>query len=131
MREVILVTTLLDAQRFPAAALARLYESRWQAETNLGHLKQTLGLDVLRSQTESGILKEMLGRSKAAGLGHLAGDDAFKLYDTFGFPLELTQEVAHEAGSAPMAITSVTANTQSGSAAWSEPAAARTAPIAS
>jgi hypothetical protein len=60
VREVILVTTLLDAERFPAAALARLYESRWQAEVNLRHLKQALGLDALRSQTESGVLKEML-----------------------------------------------------------------------
>jgi alanyl-tRNA synthetase len=45
-----------------------------------------------------GILQEMLAKSKSAGLGHVSGDDAFKLYDTFGFPLELTQEVAHEAG---------------------------------
>lgn len=60
VREVILVATLSDRRLVPAAALARLYESRWQAETNLGHLKTTLGLDVLRSQTETGILKEML-----------------------------------------------------------------------
>ena len=28
----------------------------------------------------------------------LSGDDAFKLHDTFGFPLQLTQELAAEAG---------------------------------
>ncbi len=60
VREVFQVTTLLNRRSFPAAALARRHESRWRAETNLGHLKTTLGLDVLRSQTETGILKEML-----------------------------------------------------------------------
>jgi alanyl-tRNA synthetase len=30
--------------------------------------------------------------------GRVAGDDAFKLSDTFGFPLQLTQELADEAG---------------------------------
>jgi hypothetical protein len=60
VRTLTLVTTLLDAGRFPAADLARLYESRWQVEVNLRHLKQTLGSDVLRSQTETGVLKELL-----------------------------------------------------------------------
>lgn len=60
VREVILVTTLLDRERFSAADLAQLYESRWQAEVYLRQLKQSLGLDVLRSQSETGILKEML-----------------------------------------------------------------------
>lgn len=30
--------------------------------------------------------------------GDVSGEDAFKLYDTFGFPLELTVEIAHESG---------------------------------
>jgi len=60
VRELTLVTTLLDRGRFPAAELARLYAGRWQAETDLRHLKETLGLGVLRSRTEAGVRKEML-----------------------------------------------------------------------
>jgi Transposase DDE domain len=59
VREVILVTTLLDAQRYPAAELAKLYLKRWQVETNLRHLKQTLRMDVLRTKTVDGIHKEL------------------------------------------------------------------------
>jgi len=59
-RQVALVTTLLDPKRYPAKALAKLYGLRWQAETDLRHLKTTLGLDVLHSQTVPGVVKEML-----------------------------------------------------------------------
>jgi hypothetical protein len=58
-REITLVTTLLDAERYPAAELAALYGQRWEIETNLGHLKQTLRMDVLRTKTVDGIHKEL------------------------------------------------------------------------
>jgi alanyl-tRNA synthetase len=44
------------------------------------------------------ILSEMIEKAKAAGTATLSGDDAFKLYDTFGFPIDLTREIAEEAG---------------------------------
>jgi DDE family transposase len=59
-RRVTLVTTLLDPRRYPPRALAKLYGRRWQAETDLKHLKGTLGLDVLRSRTVPGVMKELL-----------------------------------------------------------------------
>ena len=59
-RWVTLVTTLTNTHRYPAAALAQLYEQRWQVETDLRHLKQTLGLDVLRCKTVPGVMKELL-----------------------------------------------------------------------
>jgi len=58
-REVTLVTTLLDAELYPAEDLAQLYAQRWRIETNLRHLKQTMRMDVLRCETVSGVLKEL------------------------------------------------------------------------
>jgi hypothetical protein len=58
-RVVTLVTSLLDPQQYPAAALAERYGLRWQGETNRKHLKQTLGMAVLRCTTVEGVLKEL------------------------------------------------------------------------
>ena len=44
------------------------------------------------------ILSELIEKAKAEGKDTLSGDDAFKLYDTFGFPIDLTREIAEEAG---------------------------------
>jgi hypothetical protein len=60
VRTLVLVTTLLDRRRYPARALARVYEQRWQVETNLAHLKTTLGMDILKSRTADGVRKEIL-----------------------------------------------------------------------
>lgn len=59
VRAVTLVTTLLDAETYPASELAELYRRRWEVETNLRHLKTTLGMDILHCKTVDGILKEM------------------------------------------------------------------------
>ena len=58
-KEITLVTTLLDPDRYPATALAELYQQRWEIETNFRHLKTTLRLDVLRCQTVAGVAKEL------------------------------------------------------------------------
>lgn len=59
-RRVTLLTTLLNPQVYPAQELAELYGRRWQIEVNFRHLKQTLGLDVLRCQTPAGVEKEIV-----------------------------------------------------------------------
>jgi len=54
--------------------------------------RRTLAAGTHLLQTElDALLKSRKGRT-------LPGDVAFKLYDTFGFPLEITQEIAYEQG---------------------------------
>jgi Transposase DDE domain len=58
-REVTLVTTLIDAELYPADALASLYGTRWRVEEHLKALKQTMKMDVLKCKTVDGVLKEL------------------------------------------------------------------------
>ncbi len=44
------------------------------------------------------ILEDMIKKHKASGEKILSGDDAFKLADTFGFPIDLTLEILDEHG---------------------------------
>ncbi|MGV0645150.1 alanine--tRNA ligase [Mycolicibacterium sp. XJ2546] len=46
----------------------------------------------------SRLFEEAAGATKASGATVLSGADAFTLHDTYGFPLELTLEMAAEAG---------------------------------
>jgi alanyl-tRNA synthetase len=68
-REYILKVVVLEEERFNATIDA--------------------GLGIL-----SGIIEEL----KANGKTVISGEDSFKLYDTFGFPVDLTKEIAEEAG---------------------------------
>ncbi|MEA5594151.1 alanine--tRNA ligase [Rivularia sp. UHCC 0363] len=42
------------------------------------------------------LLEEVIAKLKQESKTVISGEDAFKLYDTYGFPLELTQEIAAE-----------------------------------
>ena len=44
------------------------------------------------------ILSSLVEDAKKASKTTLAGEDVFKLYDTYGFPIDLTREIAEEAG---------------------------------
>ncbi len=45
-----------------------------------------------------GILSGIISDTKEKGETVISGDDAFRLYDTFGFPVDLVREIAEEAG---------------------------------
>jgi alanyl-tRNA synthetase len=44
------------------------------------------------------ILAEMVKAAKAEGKAQLSGQDVFKMYDTYGFPVDLTEDFAAEQG---------------------------------
>ncbi len=46
----------------------------------------------------SRLFEEVAGATKAAGAAVVSGSNAFTLHDTYGFPIELTLEMASEAG---------------------------------
>jgi len=54
-----MVTTLTDPKKYPAEALLELRLRRWDVETNIGHLKTTMKMDVLRCKTPEGVRKEL------------------------------------------------------------------------
>lgn len=58
-KEITLVTTLVDEERYTLDDLAKLFLQRWEVETNIGHLKTTMKMDVLKCKTVEGVLREL------------------------------------------------------------------------
>ena len=72
----------LTAKRDLALEVAAREEERFDAT-----LKQGLAL-----------LEDAIERTKGSGRSDLTGEVAFKLHDTWGFPIDITNEIAREAG---------------------------------
>ena len=69
--------------------------------------KQTYITKVIRTEEENfaktidggmKIFSDMLAEHKAKGETKFSGEDAFKLYDTYGFPIDLTVEMVEDEG---------------------------------
>jgi hypothetical protein len=59
VQSLVIATTLVDHQAYPAEDLATLYRQRWLVELDLRTLKSTLHLDVLRCKTPEMARKEL------------------------------------------------------------------------
>ena len=59
-QEFYIVTTLLDALKYPARELVDIYFKRWDVELFFRDIKTTMGMDILRCQTPEMIRKEIL-----------------------------------------------------------------------
>ncbi len=57
-RTLVVVTTLLDTDRYPTEEIALLYGRRWQAELHLRSLKTVLQMDQLRCKTPQRVRNE-------------------------------------------------------------------------
>jgi hypothetical protein len=58
-RRVTVATTLLDERAWPDERIAELYGRRWEIETCFNHLKTTLGMNMLKCKSASGVMKEL------------------------------------------------------------------------
>ena len=59
VRELIVVTTLIDAEQCPQEEIARLFRLRWHVELDLRNIKTSLQLDDLRGKTPEMVRREI------------------------------------------------------------------------
>ena len=59
VKQITLVTTLLQHEVYSLDDIAELFRRRWEIETNFGHIKTTMGMDVLKCKTVDGVLREL------------------------------------------------------------------------
>jgi len=71
-------------------------ETDWQRISGYAFAEEETFLRTLASG--STILDTAVSKAKQAGEKKLGGSDAFLLHDTYGFPIDLTLEIAEEAG---------------------------------
>ena len=58
-REIVVITTLLDVEKYPREKIAELYRARWNCELDLRSIKSSMQMSHLRCQTPEMIQKEI------------------------------------------------------------------------
>jgi alanyl-tRNA synthetase len=71
-------------------------ESEWQRISTVAYAEEDAFRATLRAGTQ--IFDVAVGEAKRSGATVLSGDKAFALHDTYGFPIDLTLEMAAEQG---------------------------------
>jgi hypothetical protein len=84
-RRVTLVTTLLDARKYPPSALAALYRRRWQVELSFRQMKTTMGMEHLAVRTPAMIERALAMHLLAYQLIRALMQEAAQAWDV---PLE-------------------------------------------
>ena len=83
-------------------AIGESYEAYPELDEKKDYILKVLSMEEERfaATIDAGlnILNTMIADTKSEGKTVLSGDDTFKLYDTYGFPVDLTREIAEEAG---------------------------------
>ncbi|MBK4346773.1 alanine--tRNA ligase [Lacisediminihabitans changchengi] len=87
---------LFPASRDAMKAAYPEVETDYDRIGRLAYAEEETFLRTLASGTT--ILDVAVDKSKSAGSAQLPGDTAFLLHDTFGFPIDLTLEIAEESG---------------------------------
>jgi len=86
---------LLPASRDAMKGVYPVVETDFERISRIAYAEEKAFLRTIASGTAR--LEEAVVASKAAGTP-LSGEDAFTLHDTYGFPIDLTLEMAEEAG---------------------------------
>jgi alanyl-tRNA synthetase len=87
---------LFEASRDAMKEAYPVVETDWDRLSSYAIAEEETFLRTLTSG--STILDTAVAKTKAQGGEALAGDQAFLLHDTYGFPIDLTLEIAEEAG---------------------------------
>src|SRR5436190_78925 len=78
-----------------APTYPELHEQREEIDLWLSGEEEAFGRTLERGTR---LLEELVERARSSGEEGLGGEDVFKLEDTFGFPVDLTRELAEDAG---------------------------------
>ena len=94
-KKITLATTFLDPVAYPKEQLAALFARRWEAELDPRHLKTTLGMERLTTQTPEMARKELMAHLLAYNLMRSVMWEAGQQYGVDPLRLSLQDTLRH------------------------------------